>query len=126
MRKGAKVKPTKMRFLQFLFCCALLTQICHAQLPNGWSDSDVGSVSAAGSAAFTGGAFTVSGSGSVNGTSDTMHFAYQSLSSDGSIVARVNSLAGGGTFIQAGVIIRETLNANSTYAFAFFTPNVAY
>src|SRR6266568_3918458 len=96
-------------------------------LPSGWSDSDVGSVGAAGSASFANGTFTVSGAGigiDTNGNpySDAMNFAYQSLSGDGTIVARVVSLQG--TSAQAGVTIRETLDTASANAFAGYTPSV--
>jgi RHS repeat-associated protein len=87
-------------------------------LPSGWTDGDVGSAGVAGSAGFASGTFTVSGSGQyIYSTSDAMHFAYQSLSGDGTIVARVVSLTGGGSDAQAGMMIRETLDADSTNAF---------
>src|SRR5216684_1412130 len=62
-------------------------------LPSGWSDGDVGSVGLAGSASFGNGTFTVTGAGQGTlGSADGMHFVYQSLSGDGTIVARVASL----------------------------------
>ena len=90
-------------------------------LPSGWSDSDVGSVGVAGSASYANGKFTVSGAGQFIGTStaDQMHFAYQSLSGDGTIVARVVSVQGTSTN-KAGVMIRETLNPGATTVFADF------
>ena len=54
---------------------------------------DVGAVGVAGSASYSNGTFTVSGSGDdVWGTADAFHYAYQSLSGDGQIVARVASV----------------------------------
>jgi len=92
-------------------------------LPSGWSDQDVGSVGVAGSATYASGTFTVKGSGtSIGGTADAMHFVYQSLSGDGTIVARVASSTGG----QAGVMIRETLNANATDAFSDYQASYMY
>ena len=89
-------------------------------LPSGWSDGDVGSVGVAGSASYTNGTFTVKGSGHyINYSADGMHFAYQPLSGDGTIVARVVSVTGT-TTAQVGVMIRETLTAGSTMAFADF------
>jgi hypothetical protein len=90
-------------------------------LPSGWSDSDVGSVGVAGSASYANGKFTVKGSGQFVGTSsaDQLNFAYQSLSGDGTIVARVVSVTGTTTG-QAGVMIRETLTAGATMAFVDF------
>jgi YD repeat-containing protein len=91
----------------------------HAQgtLPSGWSDGDIGSVSTPGSANYLNGVFTVNGVGSeIYNTSDSFHFAYQALFGDGTIVARVVGIQGGSPYATAGVMIRETLNANSTNA----------
>src|SRR5207248_7429459 len=87
-------------------------------LPGAWSDADIGSVSAAGSASYTNGTFNVNSSGlGLGGSTDTFHYVYQSLSGDGTIVARVASLAV--SIQQVGVMIRETLAANSSAAFVF-------
>jgi hypothetical protein len=85
-------------------------------LPSSWSDSDIGSP-AAGSASYANGVFTVSGAGSdlMGGTSDSFHFVYQTLSGDGTIVARVASVSS--AYAEVGVMIRETLNSNSTSMF---------
>lgn len=92
-------------------------------LPTGWSDGDIGSVGVAGSAAYSNGAFTVKGSGTgISGTADEMHFVYQSLSGDGTIVARVVSISGG----QAAAMIRETLNANAADGFDVYQSSYFY
>ncbi len=91
-------------------------------LPSGWSDSDVGTVGLSGSSSFANGVFTVEGAGTgISGTADAMHFVYQPLSGNGSIVARMVSLSGGTTAEQAGVMIRETLNSGATMADPYFT-----
>jgi|GEM_PF-1689423 len=90
--------------------------------PPGWSDTDVGSVGIAGSASYANGTFTVKASGQwIYGTADGMHFVYQPLSGDGTIVARVVS-AQGSTYPEAGVMIRETLSASSTHAYVAYEP----
>ena len=95
-------------------------------LPTGWSDSDVGTVGLAGSAAYSSGVFTVKGAGAAIGsTADGMNFMYQTLAGDGSIIARVASLQGA-SYPQAGVMIRETLSAGATDAFIYFYPNQTY
>jgi regulation of enolase protein 1 (concanavalin A-like superfamily) len=91
-------------------------------LPNGWLDQDVGSVNIPGSASLSNGVFTLSASGQwIYNTADGMNFAYQPLNGDGTIVARVVSTSGT-QYPQAGVMIRETLNANSTHAFMAYQP----
>jgi len=87
-------------------------------LPIEWLDQDVGQAPTIGSASFSNGTFTVSGSGLLfsGQSADGFHFAYQTLSGDGSIVARVVSLTGADGSTTAGVMIRESLTAGSTHA----------
>jgi len=89
-------------------------------LPSVWSDGDIGSVGVAGSASYANNIFTVAGAGqgTFSTTADSFHFVYQPLSGDGSIVARLLSLQGSST-AQAGVMIRETLNAGASHVFLF-------
>jgi RHS repeat-associated protein len=89
-------------------------------LPSPWLDQDIGDVGLAGSATYASGTFTVNAAGN-NGidfaTSDQMHFVYQSFSGNGTFVARVVTLTGNSN-PQAGIVVRETLDANSASAFA--------
>jgi regulation of enolase protein 1 (concanavalin A-like superfamily) len=89
-------------------------------LPSVWTDGDVGSVGVAGSASYANGTFTVAGAGQGTFTtsSDGFHFVYQPLSGDGTMVARVVSLQGSSA-AQAGIMIRETLNADANHVYLF-------
>jgi RHS repeat-associated protein len=87
-------------------------------LLSGWFDQDIGRVPKAGSASYANGAFTVQGAGQVGGSSDTMHFVYQPLTTNGAIVARVTGMSSTNGFAQAGAMIRETLAANSAEIFS--------
>jgi regulation of enolase protein 1 (concanavalin A-like superfamily) len=90
--------------------------------PPGWLDADVGSVGTAGSASYANGTFTVKASGKwIWDVADGMHFVYQSFSGNGTIVARVVSVQGS-TYPEAGVMIRETLGANSAHAYTAYEP----
>src|SRR2546426_719106 len=95
-------------------------------LPSVWSDGDVGAVGLAGSANYANGTFTVAGAG--QGTfftsSDGFHFVYQSLSGDGTMVARVVSLQGSAA--QAGIMVRETLNAGADHVYVFDYSSTIY
>jgi len=65
------------------------------------------------------GTFTMTGSGvDIWGTADQFHFAYKILTGPGTIVARVDSIENTNVWAKAGVMIRETLDADSKYAFA--------
>jgi len=88
-----------------------------------WGHRDVGAVGVTGSANYSNGAFTISAAGpQIYGTTDGMHFVYQPMAGDGTIVARVLSVQGvrSGTSAEVGVMIRETLNANSTHGYASY------
>ena len=86
-------------------------------LPSPWVNADIGAVSAAGSATYSSGTFTVNGSGAdIYGSADEFHFVYQSFSGNGSIVARVESQTGTNSWSKCGVMMRDTLDANSAHA----------
>jgi hypothetical protein len=78
-------------------------------------DPDVGAVAVAGSATSdSSGTFTVRGSGEdVWGTADEFHFVYIQLTGDMQVVARVTGVEFTDGWAKAGLMIRETLNANS-------------
>ena len=86
-------------------------------LPPPWTDADVGAVTIAGTADYTNGLFTITASGAdIWGTADAFHFVYQPLNGDGTITARVDSVQEAYVWSKAGVMIRETLAANSKQA----------
>jgi len=88
-------------------------------LPVSWLDQDVGTVGLVGSAGYANGTFTVAGAGqgTLFASSDGFHFVYQSLSGDGTIIARVASLQGSSA--QAGIMMRETLNPGANHMYLF-------
>ncbi len=95
-------------------------------LPSNWSDGDIGTVGVTGNATYSNGTFTVKGAGTIGNTADGFHFGYQGLSGDGTIIARVLTMQGGSS-PTAGVMIRESLNANSKQVYAYATsPSGSY
>jgi phosphatidylserine/phosphatidylglycerophosphate/cardiolipin synthase-like enzyme/regulation of enolase protein 1 (concanavalin A-like superfamily) len=89
-------------------------------LPGGWATRDIGGVAAAGSASVSGSTFTVKGSGAdIWGTADEFRFAYRTLTGDGAIIARVQSITNQNAWSKAGVMMRETLTAGSKHATMF-------
>ena len=92
-------------------------------LPPPWVQQDIGAVGVPGGAGFSGGSFTVNGSGSdIEGTADQFHYVYQPVSGDVTIVARVASIQNTDPWAKGGVMVRETLNAGSTHAMMALTP----
>ena len=98
------------------------TMIGAATLPSPWIDMDIGNVGQAGSASYASGAFTVEGSGAdIWNNVDAFHFVFQSMTGDGSIVARVASIDHTNSWAKAGVMIRESLDADARHAMAVVT-----
>ena len=87
-------------------------------LPSPWLHQGIGSVGVTGSASYSNGTFTVQGSGAdIGGTADAFHYAYQPLSGDGTITARVATLQlKSDAWAEAGVMIRESLTAGAPNA----------
>lgn len=104
-------------------CTALLLTLLPAvvfaqSLPSGWSTSDIGSVGATGSASGTGASFTVTGAGAdVWNTADAFRYVYTTLTGNGSIVAEVTGVQDIASWTKAGVMMRETLDPSSAYAY---------
>jgi regulation of enolase protein 1 (concanavalin A-like superfamily) len=89
-----------------------------APLPSGWQSRDVGSVGTAGRASESGGTFTLKGAGAdVWGTADAFHYAYRSLSGDGTIIAKVASIQGTESWTKIGVMMRGGTASNAAHAF---------
>jgi DNA-binding beta-propeller fold protein YncE len=93
------------------------------QLPAGWIGRDIGSVGVTGKASYAGGIFTIQGSGAnIWGTADAFQYVYQPLTGDGQIVARVTSVENTNGYAKAGVMIRESLAADSRHVMVDMTP----
>jgi len=93
-------------------------------LPPGWSDTDIGAPGMAGSATFSSGTFTVNGGGAdIWSSSDSFHYAYESLTGDVNLTARVATQQNTNAWAKSGVMIRETTAANSSFVHVFVTPD---
>src|SRR5207248_9692562 len=87
---------------------------------------DIGAPALAGSGSLSGGVWTVNGSGAdIWGTSDQFHFDYWALPGDGTITARVVSVTNTSFYAKSGVMVRQSLSANSPYAFAAALPTLS-
>ena len=83
---------------------------------------DIGHVGAAGSTSTANGVYTVRASGfDIWETQDEFRFVYAAMSGDGEITARVDSIEAADAWTKAGVMIRETLSANSRFAYTLVT-----
>jgi hypothetical protein len=55
-------------------------------------------------------------------TSDEFHYAFKTLTGPGTIIAKVESVENTDPWAKAGVMIRETLDADSKFAAVYITP----
>ena len=93
-------------------------------LPSPWADTDVGSPLIAGSASYSGGVFTVNGSGAdIFGTSDQFNYVYQPTTGNGTIIARVTSLTNTSSNAKAGVIWKASTTTGSPYILIAAAPS---
>ena len=94
-------------------------------LSRPWLTQDVGTVGIAGAAGDnSNGTYTVLGAGAdISGTADAFRFAYQTLTGDGAIVARVASEQNTNGLAKAGVMIRNNLTAGAFEASMVLTPS---
>lgn len=99
----------------------LVIEVEGDSLPLPWEEAKIGSGSLAGSASHQAGTYTVAGSGTLSGRNDGFQFAWQTLSGDGQIIARVSSLEDTGNQSRVGIMIRDTLATNSRHVFIGLT-----
>lgn len=92
------------------------------QLPSGWTSSDIGidtttANARSGAAGINGSSVTVLGAGTdIWGSSDQFRFTYVTMSGNGSITARVVSVADTNYYSRGGVMFRDSANSVSRYA----------
>lgn len=69
------------------------------------------------------GTYTITASGvDIWDTADEFHFAYKEFTGASTIIAQVESVSNTNEFAKAGVMIRDTLDADSRYTGVFITP----
>jgi regulation of enolase protein 1 (concanavalin A-like superfamily) len=94
-------------------------------LPAPWVTSSIGNVTAAGTATWSAGTFTVSSAGSgITQTADAFRFVHRPHSGDVAVTVRVESLVNTNQYAKAGIMIRETLAANSRHVALVCTPTI--
>ena len=85
-----------------------------APLPAPWVTTDIGAVGMAGTANYSGGTFSVSGSGAdIEGTADAFRSVYQSAGPNSEIRARIVGVPGTDPWAKAGLMFRDSLASNA-------------
>jgi hypothetical protein len=87
------------------------------------SYADIGSPALAGSNSFSNPTYSLDGTGiDIWGTSDQFRYVYKAISGNATIIARVISVENTDLWAKGGVMIRETLAADSKNAYVAVTP----
>jgi glucose/arabinose dehydrogenase len=97
-------------------------------MPSPWQSTDVGAPISAGGADYAPGdtGFYVDGAGSdAYGANDQFHYVYQTLSGDGTIVARVRYQTNSSAWAKAGVMIKQSAVAGAPFVDALVAPDVS-
>ncbi len=89
-----------------------------------WLSDDLGAPAIAGFTAYSGGVLTLNGAGSdIWNTGDQFRYVYQPVSGDCDITARVTGVENSNLNSKGGVMIRESLAANSAQVDLLATAN---
>jgi CubicO group peptidase (beta-lactamase class C family) len=88
------------------------------------TSSNIGNTGLVGSTTVSGGTYTLKGAGSdIWHTSDAFRFMHRSLSGDGQVTARIQSVTEPNTWTKVGVMIRDSLAPNAKNAFMLLRPS---
>ncbi len=96
-------------------------------LPAPQQAADIGAPAIKGATSYSQGVYSVHAGGvDIWATSDQFHFVYQPMTGDGEVIAHVRSLTNSNEWAKTGVMIRETLSADSRHAFALLSAANGY
>lgn len=93
-------------------------------LPDGWSDIDIGAPAMSGAATYSGTTWTITGGGTqIGGILDKFNFASAlTATSSPSILAQVTSVQNTNSAAQAGVMLRDSTDADAPFAALTVSP----
>jgi len=101
--------------VKIIFFLSVLWSLTLGQISN----QDIGNVGATGSYTQSGTTITIEGAGSdIWGTADAFHYVYIPLTGDCDLSVEVVSLSNTNEWAKGGIMVRESLTANSKYAFS--------
>jgi Cu/Zn superoxide dismutase len=93
--------------------------------PPGWHSTDIGEVGQAGSAVEDNGMWTISAAGGdIWGTADSFRYLWRGAAGDApQLIVRIDDLQNTYPFAKAGLMVRETLDADSRMVILDVTPD---
>lgn len=115
----AKIKVTTEEGSKVDSC---IVNVTDAAIPGPWKVATIGSMTPTGVASFANEEFTVLGAGvDIWDNADAFCYTYQNKKGNFSITTKITSLTPTDPWAKAGVMIRETLDANSPHALTAIT-----
>jgi hypothetical protein len=91
-------------------------------ITSGFSDVELGGATPAGGASYSDGRWTVQGAGTeIWAANDSCHFAYQALTGDGAIIAKIDAVPTTHKNARAGVMMRTSLSQDAPRAWMCLT-----
>jgi hypothetical protein len=103
---------------------ATFASVSFSTCPAGWTCADIGNPALAGSQSVSNGVWTMQGAGGdIWDTSDQFRYIWRTLSTNGSVSARVGSQTTTSPWAKAGVMLRASTDPASTYYAVLVTPS---
>ncbi len=117
-----KISKRNLFSIALLLWMTVLASQTFGAVPLPWQSADIGAPALSGTDNHNAGIFTVEGGGAdIFGTSDQFRFIYRTFRGNGTITARVSSIENTSAWAKAGVMIRQSLAANSVNAFSLIS-----
>ena len=92
-------------------------------LPAPWAHQDIGAVNSTGNAGTVGSSLMIASAGNdIWNTADSCHFVFLPMTGNGTITARVAAQEASDSWTKSGVMMRESLAANSAQVTVAITP----
>ena len=92
-------------------------------LPYPWMTQDIGAVGAVGEGDYSNAVFAVTGSGAdIWGTADALRYVYVPVTGNCTMIARVTNVQNIDPWSKAGIMIRQSLNADAANTYIAVTP----
>jgi hypothetical protein len=101
---------------------ALSVLPCHAQIGT-LTQTDIGGTGATGTYSYSSGTYTIAGAGTgIGGTADSFSYVSMPASGNVEIIGKVTSQTNTSSYAVAGLMIRDSLNANAAQAVVGVSP----
>jgi len=108
---------TLVRLLPAMLCLGVAT-IAFADWPSNWNSADIGKPAVAGSAKYEYPNMTVNGAGNdIWDNSDQFQYVNQPVKDDVSIITHVVRISDGDNWSKAGIMLRQSLDADAANVF---------